>query len=150
MLVPETDSGPDRSAWAMVLYRALEDLGRPGEILEKGPALLRDRALAWFRSDREDEGSFLWICRHLDLPAERYRAQVERGEYNLDVINLRRSPTWIRRFLTACGITVTQAAAEMGIPRNSLSDLVTGRVRQSAYAPALHDYLERLEAAGNT
>ena len=54
-----------RQLWAAVMYQALLDLhqDRPGERWN----LIRNKALAWFMSDREWIGSFNYICRVLDL-----------------------------------------------------------------------------------
>ena len=54
--------------WAAVLEQAIEDVRR-----EHGHA---DRARAWFQSEREGVGSFLWICRMLDIDPGSTRKKV--------------------------------------------------------------------------
>jgi len=54
--------------WAAVLEQAIEDVRR-----EHGHA---DRARAWFQSEGEEVGSFLWICRMLDIDPKSTRKSV--------------------------------------------------------------------------
>ena len=60
-------SSSDRDLWAAVLDRAVDDLAIPEE---------RPKAMAWFRSPRDDIGSFNWICLTLDLEPGKVRAMV--------------------------------------------------------------------------
>ena len=61
--IPEHDtnlhnSHPELELWARVMKTAIQDLESQTEHMS---------ALAWFKSHRDDEGSFLWICTVLDL-----------------------------------------------------------------------------------
>jgi hypothetical protein len=52
-----------KELWAAVLEQAIEDFNRG--------YFYADRARAWFQSESEEVGSFLWICRMLSVDAER-------------------------------------------------------------------------------
>ena len=69
------NSYPELELWAKVLRQAITDLNCQAE---------RRLAVAWFRSLREDEGSFLWICLMLDLEPDRVRDAV----LNCSVVDL--------------------------------------------------------------
>lgn len=63
---------PDKKLWAAVLMDAIECLS--GHVSAEGSRANRvaeiDRAKEWFLSERKDVGSFLWVCKMLDLASE--------------------------------------------------------------------------------
>jgi hypothetical protein len=66
-----------KDLWLAVLEQAVKDARgtrRYHSIVEEA----RD----WFRSEDEDPGSFLWVCRILFLDPEAVRAAVERDCYS--------------------------------------------------------------------
>jgi hypothetical protein len=66
--------------WKNVIARALRDsAGDYSPCRHYEQATLRRRALAWIFSMCEDEGSFLWICRYLDLDPTIVRMQAGRS-----------------------------------------------------------------------
>ena len=137
----------DRAAWALVMVQAVKDLGQPGELLPPREALIRHQTMEWFRSTRTEVGSFRWICSELDLPADRYLAKVEAGDYNASVVDMGvESPDRIQQAMERHGVSVTQAAEELGMCRETFWTLASGRVRRSRYALAVNEYISRLEA----
>jgi len=74
---------PEARLWGAVMIQAWIDLGGAGGwgVRAQYQDLIRDQARAWFFSAREDAGSFLWICRELDLDAESIRAAVTDQRY---------------------------------------------------------------------
>jgi hypothetical protein len=70
-IIPEQNhinqSSPERDLWASVLDQAVNDLNDTIE---------RPRAIAWFWSDNDYEGSFQWICMILDLEPVKVRQVV--------------------------------------------------------------------------
>src|SRR6266542_3596651 len=63
-----------------VVLRALADCR--GEIFPCYPyerCYVQRRARSWILSISEDEGSFLWICRHLDIDPQLVRMQAVRS-----------------------------------------------------------------------
>ncbi len=83
--------------WGAVLLQAVEDFHRRGpsfEIVINGIRLRgrkdsteirrnRNNAAAWFRSSRENVGSFLWICYLFGLDADLVRAEVKKKNFKL-------------------------------------------------------------------
>ena len=66
-----------RKLWAAVLEQALKDMqvdvrSRKGNVR----SLLSEGARAWFCSESEDIGSFLWTCSILDLEPNFVRSLV--------------------------------------------------------------------------
>jgi hypothetical protein len=59
-----------RRLWVAVLEQAIDDL-------ERG-YVYAGRAQAWFESDNEGVGSFLWICRMLNIDPDYARKGVSR------------------------------------------------------------------------
>ena len=51
-----------KELWAAVLEQAIKDFSRG--------YFYADRARAWFESESEEVGSFLWICRTLGVDSE--------------------------------------------------------------------------------
>jgi hypothetical protein len=71
---------PERQLWASVIDRALSDCRgdiRPCYPWEK--RYIQSRAQEWILSTCEDEGSLLWICRHLDIDPELVRIEASRS-----------------------------------------------------------------------
>jgi len=69
---------PDKKLWAAVLIDAIKCLS--GHVVGEGS---RDKqakeirmAKEWFLSERKDVGSFLWVCRMLDLVSEQVLKEV--------------------------------------------------------------------------
>ena len=137
----------DRRTWACVMIQALIDLGRPGALLCGRQALDRDSAMQWFRSPSTEMGSYRWICAELGLPADRYLAQIEAGDYSMDPMTMSVSPAEIRDVLARTGVTVSDAARELGMSRDTLSSIVSGRTRRSTYGPMIQEYIDRLRSA---
>ena len=54
-----------KELWAAVLEQAIQDFNRG--------YFYAENARAWFESESEEIGSFLWICRMLGVDAERTR-----------------------------------------------------------------------------
>lgn len=83
--------------WGAVLLQAIEDFHRKGpgfEIVMNGIRLhgLADSAEtrrnkrnadAWFKSSREDVGSFIWICDLFKLDADRVRVKIKNKNFKL-------------------------------------------------------------------
>ena len=69
---------PDKKLWAAVLTDAIECLS--GHVSAEGSRASRlaeiDKAKEWFLSEREDIGSFLWVCKMLDLASDLIRKEV--------------------------------------------------------------------------
>ena len=57
-----------RRLWVAVLEQAIEDIRRD--------LAYADSSRAWFQSEREGVGSFLWICRMLDIDPGSTRKKV--------------------------------------------------------------------------
>ena len=60
-----------RRLWAAVLEQAIKD-ARGGRTYH----IITEEARTWFRSQNEDVGSFIWICRTLDLDPSYVRGKV--------------------------------------------------------------------------
>ena len=59
---------PCKNLWMAVLEQAMEDiLTGPAHRRGKVESIFKNTALAWFHSDNEGIGSFLWVCEHLDI-----------------------------------------------------------------------------------
>ena len=69
---------PYKKLWAAVMGRAVDDLKKkktPGAI--KDQRISRDSAIHWFKNrQRDDVGSFIWVCRVLDIDPDYARAVV--------------------------------------------------------------------------
>ena len=61
-----------RRLWAAVLEQAVKD-ARGGRTYH----IITEEARAWFRSKNENVGSFIWVCRILDLDPCYVRAKVD-------------------------------------------------------------------------
>ena len=61
-----------RRLWAAVLEQAIKD-ARGGRTYH----IITEEARTWFRSQNEDVGSFIWICRTLDLDPSYVRGKVK-------------------------------------------------------------------------
>ena len=59
-----------RRLWAAVLEQAIDDLGRG--------YVYAGQAQAWFQSQNEGVGSFLWVCRMLNIDPDYAREGVSR------------------------------------------------------------------------
>ncbi|MDR3570188.1 MAG: hypothetical protein P4L43_19350 [Syntrophobacteraceae bacterium] len=85
--------------WGAVLLQAIEDYRRKGagyEVSVNGIRLRgwyydreirsdKRRAEAWFKSQSEDMGSYLWICDLLQLDPERVWARIREKDFALTV-----------------------------------------------------------------
>jgi hypothetical protein len=70
-------SSPEISLWTMTLNQAILDLFEMRSGCSRGEKqVLARNALAWFRSGRNDAGSFVWVCAVLDLNASTLRRKV--------------------------------------------------------------------------
>lgn len=64
----ERDWKATKDLWVSVVERAIKDVQDGGALAEE--------AVRWFRSTSCEPSSFLWICREIDLPAEKIKRQV--------------------------------------------------------------------------
>ncbi len=65
-------TGCYRRLWAAVLEQAVKD-ARGGRTYH----IITEEARAWFRSKKEGMGSFIWVCRILDLDPGYVRRKVD-------------------------------------------------------------------------
>jgi len=72
----------EKLLWANVLWVAVRDAANDGSEFKRNHESNRQRkahksALRWFRSQKEMEASFLWVCAALDLDPDRVRRWVK-------------------------------------------------------------------------
>ena len=69
---------PELNLWNAVLRRAIQD----SIFFHDGCESTRERirALRWINSDSNEDGSFLWVCDHLELEYESVRVLVNNGK----------------------------------------------------------------------
>jgi hypothetical protein len=63
--------------WLAVIQQAITDYENEGT--KPGDALLRSRAHHWFHSDRDDVGSFRWICSLFGLSQDKAFKHISDG-----------------------------------------------------------------------
>ena len=63
---------PDKKLWAAVLKDALDCLSGhvSAEVSRAKRVAEVEKAREWFLSERKDAGSFIWVCKMLDLASE--------------------------------------------------------------------------------
>lgn len=137
-----------RSAMIKVVLQAAFDLGEPGEIQVGARALRRDKALNWFLSENESEGSFRWFCHHLAMDPDWYAEKVQAGEYSLYGVDLGMLPDHARQVLEEKDVSVRQASRELGVSPSAIRNIIRGNVASSRIVPMLADYIHLLEASG--
>jgi hypothetical protein len=70
---------PETLLWKSVIARAIADA--TGDVLPCNRwerRHIQSRAESWILSTREDPGSFLWVCYHLDIDPKPIRIEVDR------------------------------------------------------------------------
>jgi hypothetical protein len=74
--------------WAGVLLQAIKDYHDEGT----SSTVQRDKrhAMAWFKSSRQDVGSFIWICDLLDLNSGLIRSRIKADGFKLNSIMIGR------------------------------------------------------------
>lgn len=79
---------PEKNLWFAVLYRAMYDAVHCTEDEVFMNYKLKDDVMRWFKSERYEEGSFLWIIAELNIApggVETILAQVTTGSLPLKI-----------------------------------------------------------------
>jgi len=69
---------PEQKMWLSVLALALNEFVSGNRAISIVNRIRAERAAAWIASEDYAEGSFVWICDHLDLDAATLRRRLKR------------------------------------------------------------------------
>ena len=69
---------PEVELWAEVILRAIADLDRDTKICSRSDQL---SARAWFSSDRDELGTFLWACQAINVDPNFIRSRLDKRHH---------------------------------------------------------------------
>lgn len=123
--------------WAVVLLQAIKDIDENKVLWEwgrKNTQRIKDDALDWFKSDRSDYCSFIWICNILDLNAGTVRKKILSKNPDLKNPNFGHK---IIRYRQENNLSQVALAERIGCAPSVLCNIEKSKTKKSFYAASL-------------